>query len=901
LPSHACDFDLFEEQRKLEEESRTLGKERFVAQLKAAETCQVCVKHPNKAHTCTGDASREGAYRKLVEHGLEVVEAAMLTLVAEGRGAGRRHRAVRWIELFDEDALAENPKAHREGPGICAYLAMRVALDGIASGISVKEASMRISNFMLDELKYRKLRRETPQLYEWKMKRFQGSTYKHMKGSLDMTVQYTGVDVAAYHMSDDDKILVGCKLLDVIHSTTGLIKTTHALGTRLITRSRGAGRGGRNTPLMLEAGPDVVAWIDGKNERLADLAFVLYPMVLPPQNWGVMQRGGYYYSLHNVFPMVRSYNKGITAAHERKDQPVVFASLNALQQTAWRINKHVLAVVTALSAELDAKPGIVAGMESFKSDPLPPRTAALLADRETWMQWQKANRGALSRRKKIPADVDAARLRWREWRRRAGEIRDRDVPRRSRVVAQGAAIKVANRMEQYDAIYFPYSLDFRGRIYTVASHLNPQGDDLNKGLLTFATGKPLGDEGARWLAIHGANCFDTTPEGQKINRMTLDERERWILRQTTEIRKSVSDPLQYRWWMLADKPLQFLAFCYEWVAAQDERAKTGQWSYECSLPVAMDGSCNGLQHFSAMFRDEIGGRSVNLTNNDTPRDVYSDVADGVLGWLRYHVAEPLALKWLQSGLVTRKLTKRPTMTFGYGAKKWGFRDQLFSELKGRADYNVFRVPFRFEEDGRVKEGMHNACAYLSGAINDALGVTVVAAARAMQWFQTYAAAISRNNEAVEWYVPVTGFHVRQEYYKRNMRDVETTLAGRVRIKVSQDSTDVKAHKQANAVAPNIIHSLDAAVLMLTVMESVHEGISHFRMIHDSFATVPADAAKLAEITRRVFVAFYTDNDVPKALAAQLTSQLPEGAEIPAMPPYGKLDLNEVLDSKYFFA
>jgi DNA-directed RNA polymerase len=112
---------------------------------------------------------------------------------------------------------------------------------------------------------------------------------------------------------------------------------------------------------------------------------------------------------------------------------------------------------------------------------------------------------------------------------------------------------------------------------------------------------------------------------------------------------------------------------------------------------------------------------------------------------------------------------------------------------------------------------------------------------------------------------------------------------------------VKEHKQANAVAPNVVHSFDAAVLMLTVIEATHEGISHFRMIHDSFATVPADCVALAEITRRVFVDFYTQNDVVTMLAQQLTAQLPEGAEIPAPPQYGKLNLNEVLDSQYFFA
>jgi DNA-directed RNA polymerase len=318
--------------------------------------------------------------------------------------------------------------------------------------------------------------------------------------------------------------------------------------------------------------------------------------------------------------------------------------------------------------------------------------------------------------------------------------------------------------------------------------------------------------------------------------------------------------------------------------------------------VAMDGSCNGLQHFSAMFRDEIGGRAVNLTNNDRPRDVYTEVANNVGDELVTLTGDEWALKWLQSNLVNRKLCKRPTMTFGYGAKKWGFRDQLLAELKGREDFAAIKRHFAVEMDGRMKDGLPLACTFLSGAIDRALGATVVAASRAMHWLQTYAFSIASENQAVEWRVPVTGFQVRQEYYRIVKRQVRTTLAGSVVYPATYEATaEVRAHKQMNAVAPNVVHSLDAAVLMLTVGECAHEGISHFRMIHDSFATVPGDCAKLAEITRRVFVNFYLENDVVSELASQLTAQLPAGAEIPDVPPYGNLDLREVEDSKYFFA
>lgn len=45
-------------------------------------------------------------------------------------------------------------------------------------------------------------------------------------------------------------------------------------------------------------------------------------------------------------------------------------------------------------------------------------------------------------------------------------------------------------------------------------------------------------------------------------------------------------------------------------------------TYMSHLPVHMDGSCNGLQHYAALGRDEAGGKAVNLLPSDKPQDVY---------------------------------------------------------------------------------------------------------------------------------------------------------------------------------------------------------------------------------------------------------------------------------------
>ena len=61
-----------------------------------------------------------------------------------------------------------------------------------------------------------------------------------------------------------------------------------------------------------------------------------------------------------------------------------------------------------------------------------------------------------------------------------------------------------------------------------------------------------------------------------------------------------------------------------------------------------------------------------------------------------------------------------------------------------------------------------------------------------------------------------------------------------------DATDdLDPRKQSNGVAPNVVHSLDAAGLVLTVNESWKRGLYDFAMIHDSFATHSNNCETLA--------------------------------------------------------
>lgn len=76
------------------------------------------------------------------------------------------------------------------------------------------------------------------------------------------------------------------------------------------------------------------------------------------------------------------------------------------------------------------------------------------------------------------------------------------------------------------------------------------------------------------------------------------------------------------WWAESEELWQTLACCMEIKKAIDSGDPENFVSH---FPVHQDGSCNGLQHYAALGRDQAGAKSVNLAPSEVPQDVYSCV------------------------------------------------------------------------------------------------------------------------------------------------------------------------------------------------------------------------------------------------------------------------------------
>lgn len=317
----------------------------------------------------------------------------------------------------------------------------------------------------------------------------------------------------------------------------------------------------------------------------------------------------------------------------------------------------------------------------------------------------------------------------------------------------------------------------------------------------------------------------------------------------------------------------------------------------------MDGSCNGLQNFSAMLRDEVGGKATNLVPSFLPNDIYGNVAEVTTLLLqragtrsvpeadeddvetqkiarKAELANKHLAMWLKHG-ITRGLVKRSVMTLPYGSTRFSCADFIVGDYLKAGKAPEFS-----------REEYASAAQFLSFFVWEAIGEVVVKSAEAMQWLQKNTKQMLSQSGEISWIAP-SGFPVIQHYQEQDLHRINTKMCGNTKIRVNTDNEDkpsVNDHK--NGIAPNFIHSHDAAHMTLVINAAAAEGLA-LAMIHDDFGTHARHAASLYRIIREQFVAMYEGCDPLAELAARY--------DLPTPPEHGVLDLRQVLNSPYFFS
>jgi DNA-directed RNA polymerase len=467
-------------------------------------------------------------------------------------------------------------------------------------------------------------------------------------------------------------------------------------------------------------------------------------------------------------------------------------------------------------------------------------------------------------------------------------------------------------------LWQPHTDDWRGRVYARPG-LNHQRADFAKGLYELARGEVLNEDGVYWLKWHVATTGAFKVDGLAMDKASHDRRVQWTDENLSTVRAIAEDPLAaLPLWQGADSPFCYLAACL----ALDGYMKDPE-GYVCHIPVAVDGSCSGLQHFSALLRDPEGGSYVNLLPSELPQDVYRKASTIVLPLVQADLTDPEKSQWAQKWIdygIDRKVCKRAVMTFVYGSKQKGFADQLVEDIidvegKGREIFGT--------EWAEQVPAAHYLAAHIMAAVKE----TVKAAADAMEWLQKVAGILARHNIPMRWVTPL-GLPVENAYYKPNVKRLKMTLWSRdVNVPVRYDpqivmgyTKELLEHKCRNSCAPNFVHSLDGAHLGLSVLKCVDNGINDFLLIHDSFAALPNQMPKFNRLIREAFVEMYENNE---PLEGVLTNAVDDMMELVStcedaavmtklqksmkdlgklgLPAKGTLDLQLIKQSPYAFA
>ena len=126
------------------------------------------------------------------------------------------------------------------------------------------------------------------------------------------------------------------------------------------------------------------------------------------------------------------------------------------------------------------------------------------------------------------------------------------------------------------------------------------------------------------------------------------------------------------------------------------------------------------------------------------------------------------------------------------------------------------------------------------AVRNAMHKVVPGPMSVMKWIEDEVGkAIKRGAIELEWVTP-SGFVVNQSIMTKQKKDIRLQLLGECRLKIAvdKDSADISRHRAATA--PNLIHSLDASLLHL----SINKFDKPIALIHDSVLTQSVDMDEL---------------------------------------------------------
>ncbi|RKP13775.1 hypothetical protein BJ684DRAFT_1797, partial [Piptocephalis cylindrospora] len=590
--------------------------------------------------------------------------------------------------------------------------------------------------------------------------------------------------------------------------------------------------------------PKILSYLS--RERVSESLDPRYlPMLVHPRPWVTYNNGGYITKPSYCMRIKgsREQLEYLKQAGSQEQMNVVLAGLDVLGSTQWRINRPIFDLILKSWNTGEAYPSI----PRYITSPVLPKKPVSLTEEET------ADTSKVQQhRKEIKLWYRECQLAQREYQNAHSQRCDVNYK-----------VEIARAFLNESPFFFPHNLDFRGRAYPIPPLFNHLGNDLCRGLLEFAEGKPLGSRGLQWLKIQVASLAG-------YDKASHEERLTYADEHYADIEDSVDRPFEGNgWWLKAEDPWQCLASSMELVNAM----RSGKpEEYVSHQPIHQDGTCNGLQHYAALGGDVDGAIQVNLLPSERPQDVYTGVARLVIESVEQDAKENNPSARVLLGRITRKVVKQTVMTNVYGVTFVGAREQIENRMR---EIKVVPTP---------KITPYSVSLYLTSKVFQSLDQMFSGAQQIQAWLNESARRIAKSVPAetieeiqrlkqqeklscslggeplpkddvrqltsVIWTTPL-GLPIVQPYRKKMGRVIRTALQV-VTINDPDVATQVNVQRQRTAFPPNYIHSLDATHMLLSAVACRQRDLT-FAAVHDSYWTHAADIDTLNAILREQFI------------------------------------------------
>jgi DNA-directed RNA polymerase len=371
---------------------------------------------------------------------------------------------------------------------------------------------------------------------------------------------------------------------------------------------------------------------------------------------------------------------------------------------------------------------------------------------------------------------------------------------------------------------FPYFLDSRSRMYTdTTCGFSPQGADHEKALVIPTYKEALTEAGFCALLEAAAGYSEKSWSAEEMAEMARDPE------------KYEDD------WKEADKPYCYMA-CADLIRKYLDCPSTPLPSF-----IPLDGRCSGLQHWSAVVRSNAITRHLGMHEDEHELDIYEKVASD---W-----ESTLDTKF--SYLATRKAAKIPVMTWAYNATMMTSMEHMSKLFGAKSTWCDLELKYIQGDEGLDRATTSKYGCELYRQLQSTLG----ALQAAVSWVSDCAVAISKyGNVEIRWPTP-DGFTCLQRKVKGEKIDLDCKLSDGSRFTL--DILDFTGNipntgKHKSAIAPNVIHSLDATHLRMVARRLKELGLPMI-FIHDSFATHCNYRDVLYKIIIETFVELYSMN------------------------------------------